>query len=58
MWANVAANQGAEGAIALRDEITARATDKERERAGALMKHWHAAPCEWTEVIPLAMHTK
>jgi hypothetical protein len=58
MWASLAASHGVEDAAALRDEITAQATAKERARAAALLKNWHAAPCRWAEVFPAASHTK
>src|SRR5258706_1467649 len=53
-WASLAASQGVEDAAALRDEITAQATAKERARAATLLKNWHAAPCRWAEVFPAA----
>jgi TPR repeat protein len=58
MWASVAANGGVEDAIALRDEITQRATDQERAKAARLMQDWRAAPCGWAEVIPSARNAK
>jgi TPR repeat protein len=54
MWASVAADNGVNGAIELRDELRAQATDKERARASGLMKHWKTAPCRWAEVFPSA----
>jgi TPR repeat protein len=58
MWASVAANQGADDAIALRDEIMGQATDKERAKATTLMKNWRAAPCGWSVVFPFAKNAK
>ena len=58
MWANVAANNGVDDAVALRDEIMEQATSQERARAATLMKDWRAAPCGWAEVFPLATNTK
>jgi len=54
MWANVAAHQGVEDAIALRDEIMKQATGKDRAKGSRLMKHWRTAPCRWAEVFPSA----
>ena len=54
LWANIAANHGAGDAPALRDEIVALATDKERARAATLLQDWRAAPCEWAAVFPAA----
>ena len=52
LWASVAANRGVEDAKALRDEITDRATGRERAKGAALIKNWRAAPCKWAEVFP------
>lgn len=58
MWASLAAKNKGEGdvddATELRDEITEKATSKERARAATLMKSWRTAPCEWAEVFPTA----
>jgi hypothetical protein len=58
MWASVAANSGIDDAIALRDEITDKATGKERAKASTLMKNWQTASCQWAEVFPLAKNEK
>jgi TPR repeat protein len=58
MWANLAANQRVDDAIALRDEIMVQATDGERASAAALTKHWRTAPCGWDEVFPSASDTR
>jgi len=58
MWASVAANQGVNDATALRDEIVAQATEKERGRAATLLPHWRTAPCQWGEVFSSASSTR
>jgi hypothetical protein len=42
MWASVAANNGVEDAIALRDDLTEQATSKERAMASTLLKDWRS----------------
>jgi TPR repeat protein len=54
MWASVAADNGIEGADALRDEILSRASAEDRARASMLLEDWHTAPCRWAEVFPQA----
>ncbi len=58
MWASVAATDGGDDAIALRDDITQKATDKERAKSSTFMKDWRAAPCRWAEVFPSAANAK
>jgi len=58
MWASVAARNGVEDAIALRDELMQQATSQERAKAARLAKNWRAAPCRWAEVIPPAGSAK
>ena len=58
MWASVAADNGVQDAIALRDEITAHATGQQRARAAALKEHWQTAPCRWGEVFPSASNNR
>lgn len=56
MWARLAANNKGDvdidDATELRNEITEKATSKERARAATLMKKWRTAQCEWAEVFP------
>jgi len=58
MWASVAASNGVEDAIALRDEIAAEANTKQRARAAMLLQSWRTAPCLWTEVFPTGRDTR
>jgi hypothetical protein len=66
MWANLAASNKGDGdrdsdvhdAIELRNEITGKATSKERARAVTLMKSWRTASCQWSEVFPLVKNTE
>ncbi|OIQ88169.1 hypothetical protein GALL_299410 [mine drainage metagenome] len=56
MWARLAANNKSSGdvddASELQDEITGKATIKERADADALMKKWRTARCQWSEIFP------
>jgi len=54
MWASLAAGHSDEDGIALRDEITAKATDKELAKSATLLNSWRTTPCRWGEVFPLA----
>jgi TPR repeat protein len=62
MWASVAAKNKGDGdvddAVELRDEITQKATDAERDRASLLSKEWRTASCQWAEVFPLSKHSE
>lgn len=62
MWAILAANNKGEGdvndATELRNEITEKATNKERARAAILTKSWRTASCQWTEVFPPSKNTE
>ena len=62
MWASLAANNKGEGdtddEAELRKEFEGKVTDKERARATKLLKHWHTATCEWTEVISSSKNTE
>jgi hypothetical protein len=62
MWASLAANNKGEGdvedATELRNEITDKATNKERARASLLKKEWRTAGCQWEEVFPPSKHSE
>jgi TPR repeat protein len=55
MWAEIAANNkgdgDAEDARELRDEISKKVTDQEREISNSLKGRWKTTPCQWNEVI-------
>lgn len=51
MWADVAVAGHVNDAEALRDELAAQASAKQRERAAALEQNWQTAPCQWKEVF-------
>jgi TPR repeat protein len=51
MWANVSAESGIEDAVPLRDDLAARASKPQRQRAAALQTKWRSAPCGWTDVF-------
>jgi TPR repeat protein len=55
MWAEIAANNKGEGdaedARELRDEISKKVTDQERDISINLKENWRTAPCKWDEVI-------
>jgi hypothetical protein len=62
MWASLAANNKGEGdiddATELRNEITEKATSKERAKAAMLTKKWRTASCQWAEVFPPSKSTE
>jgi hypothetical protein len=55
MWAEMAANNKGEGdakdARELRDEISKKVTDQERDISINLKENWKTSPCQWNEVI-------
>ena len=51
-WAELAAQQGDEDAIELRDAMKQKSTKEDQQLVATYLRHGHSAPCQWADVFP------